>query len=1055
MKNLYVITAFLFLYSIGLNAQQSPLFFALDPTLTPDGSTIIFSYESDLWKVATTGGEAVRLTAMDGEETRPSVSPDGQWLAFSSTQNGNKDIFVMPLAGGEVRQLTYHDANDDVDSWSWDSKTIYFTSTRIGRFSGYSISAAGGSPERLFENYFNTVHNLAEHPVNGEMFFNESWESKIFAHRKRYKGDYNPDIKSYNPSTGVYKEYTSYNGKDFGATIDRNGNIYFMSDEVNGEYNIYTFNNGTKQALTEFSSSVYWPKVNANGGKIVFRKDYQIQVYDVASGSTTTPDIRIFKNVLLEKPQDFNVKGNITAFDISPDNKKFVFVSRGRMFVSDVKGKFVKSIETPDEEAVGEVYWLKDNVTILFSMSDGGYYNWYSTRADGKRGITKHTDDDQTNRSLSMNSDRSKATYISGRNEVRVMDLNTLTSKTIANDELWGFRNAPPQFSPDDRYIAFNAFRDFETDVFIHDLKSGETFNLTMTRVSEDNPVWSPDGKYVFVASDPLNPGYPYGTENARIYRLPLKKFTDPFKSDELDKLFEEEEKPEEGDSKDKKGKDEEKKPETPKVTVEIDPNNIMERMEAISPNFGQQRAPYVIKDKEKLIVLYLSNHDEGTPTLWKTTMEPFESNKTEKIGSGRMNSYDIREADGNYYLLSGGDIHTFKPADGKLDKITFDYTFRKNLREEFVQMYYEAWAGMEENFYDENFHGEDWAALRDMYAKYIPYINSRAELRLIFNDMLGELNTSHFGFNSFGDEEDTFFEFRTTSSGLLFRKDQPYVVEHIITDGPADVADLDIQPGDRLIAVNGTTVDETKNREFYFYLPSRMDELTLTLDRGGEKLTRKIHPVNSFVVSNLLYDEWQDTNHKYVDEKSDKRIAYVHMKNMGRGEYNSFAEDMVREGAYRDGLILDLRYNTGGNVHDDVLNFLSRKKYLEWKYREGKKTSQPNFHPADKPIVLLINEQSLSDAEMTAAGFKALGLGTIVGTETYRWIIFTSGKGLVDGSFYRLPSWGCYTLDGKDIEKEGVSPDIRVEETFEDRLKGNQPQLDKAIEIILGELNK
>jgi C-terminal processing protease CtpA/Prc len=163
-------------------------------------------------------------------------------------------------------------------------------------------------------------------------------------------------------------------------------------------------------------------------------------------------------------------------------------------------------------------------------------------------------------------------------------------------------------------------------------------------------------------------------------------------------------------------------------------------------------------------------------------------------------------------------------------------------------------------------------------------------------------------------------------------------------------------------------------------------------------------------------------------------------MKNMGQGELENFLVDMTRQLANRDALILDLRYNTGGNVHDDVLRFLSQKSYLQWKYREGQMTPQSNFSPSDKPIVLLVNEQSLSDAE-------------IIGTETYRWIIFTSGKGLVDGSFYRLPSWGCYTLDGKNIEKEGVKPDITVTNTFMDRLTGNDPQLDKAVETIMQQL--
>ncbi|MDP3582170.1 MAG: S41 family peptidase, partial [Ignavibacteria bacterium] len=163
-----------------------------------------------------------------------------------------------------------------------------------------------------------------------------------------------------------------------------------------------------------------------------------------------------------------------------------------------------------------------------------------------------------------------------------------------------------------------------------------------------------------------------------------------------------------------------------------------------------------------------------------------------------------------------------------------------------------------------------------------------------------------------------------------------------------------------------------------------------------------------------------------------------------------NFLIEMTNEFHYKEGLIYDLRFNTGGNVHDAVLQFLSQRPYLQWKYRSGALTIQPNFAPAAKPIVILINEQTLSDAEMTSQGFKQLGLGKIIGTESYRWIIFTSGKSLVDGSFYRLPSWGCYTLDGKDLEAEGVKPDIYVKTTFKDRLENKDPQLDKAIEEVM-----
>jgi tricorn protease len=245
--------------------------------------------------------------------------------------------------------------------------------------------------------------------------------------------------------------------------------------------------------------------------------------------------------------------------------------------------------------------------------------------------------------------------------------------------------------------------------------------------------------------------------------------------------------------------------------------------------------------------------------------------------------------------------------------------------------------------------------------------------------------------------------------------------------------------------------VDPNNDRDYYFTLPSRDREMRLVLERGGKQVQVKIHPQASLFTN--LYDEWIDDNQKRVDDKSKGRIAYGYMKNMGQGELEQFIVDMTQELNKKDALIFDLRYNTGGNVHDEVLKFLSQRTYLKWKYREGQLTQQSNFSPSDKPIVLLINEQSLSDAEMTSQGFKALKLGKIIGNETYRWIIFTSGVGLVDGSSVRMPGWGCYSLEGKDLEMSGVQPDILVLNSFDDKLNGRDPQLDRAIDEIMKQL--
>jgi len=201
------------LCGLSAKAQSNSPYFVQDPTLTPDAKEIIFTYEGDLWKVATAGGQAFRLTAMEGIESKPSVSPDGNWLAFSGEQFGNKDVFLMPLKGGEIQRLTYHEADDEVDSWSWSSDQVYFTSDRFNRFSNYVVHVNGETPKRLFPHYFNTVHNAVVHPKTGEIFFNDTWESKNFAHRKRYKGEYNPDIQSYEPVSGKFVQYTDFEGE--------------------------------------------------------------------------------------------------------------------------------------------------------------------------------------------------------------------------------------------------------------------------------------------------------------------------------------------------------------------------------------------------------------------------------------------------------------------------------------------------------------------------------------------------------------------------------------------------------------------------------------------------------------------------------------------------------------------------------------------------------------------------------------------------------------------------------------------------------------------------
>lgn len=1041
-----------FCFAFQFSQAQTEVAFMSHPCLSPDSKVIVFSYEGDLWQTPVEGGVALRLTAMTGNEVSPRISPDGKWLAFSADQNGNMDVYIMPLEGGEIKQLTHHDGMDEVDSWSWDSQTIYFTSSRYNRFSSYSVSKNGGTAKRLFNHYFNTIHNVVETP-SGEWLFNDSWESLTAANRKRYKGAFNPDIMSYNPKDKKYKQYTDYQGKDFWSSVDRRGNIYFASDEDNEEYNLYTFIQGKKTVLTHFDVSIKRPFVSANGEKVVFEKDYKIFVYDVASKKVIQPKIALSRNAVLDKKQDFDVKDNITDLDIAEDGKKMAFVSRGELFVSDIDGKFIRKISSQGERVV-EVKWMKDNRTLLYNQTADGYLNWFTVPADGK-GVSKQiTNDLRNNRDIALNKDRSEAVYLSGRDEVRLLNLTDMKSRLLVKDEIWAFQNSVPSFSPDGAYVLFTAYRNFEQDIFVHHVKTNKTINLTNTGISEVAPVWSPDGKYIYFASNRTKPSYPTGMQDARIYRMALDKFDEEYRTNKFDELFKDSSKPKSDSSTvgKKAAVAVTKKDSVQKsAMVQINTDGLLDRVTQISPGFGTQSNPVVVKKGEKTYVFYYSNHAEGKGAIYRTVLEPFTPNKTEKVVDGGVGS--LIEVGGKFFVLSRGAIQKYNLEANKLEKVEVSYKFQRNLSQEFKQMFYETWAGIEENFYDEQFHGIDWKSVKKRYETYLPFVNNRSDLRVLLNDMLGELNASHLGFNSAGMEERKSFSVVSNEVGVEFAKENPFKVDRIIAQGAADRKGIDIQPGDELLAVNGISIDKSIDRDSYFAFPSLQEELSLLWSRGDKEVLVQVRPQGAAQQRDRLYNEWIKDNKKQVDQSSSNRIAYSHMKNMGGDQLQQFLLDMAEQENNKDAIILDLRFNTGGNVHDEVLRFLAQRPYLKWQYRGGKRAPQSNFGPAAKPIVLLINEQSLSDAEMTAAGFKALNLGKIIGTETYRWIIFTSAKGLVDGSMYRVPAWGCYTLDGKDLEMTGVAPDIYVKNTVEDREKGKDPQLERAIQEILKDL--
>lgn len=1014
-----------------LTSLADTLHFPYFPSLTPDAKDIYFSYEGDIFKVSSQGGTATRFISIGGYENYPKVSPDGKFLAFSSDINGNNDVYIVPMEGGEAKKLTWHEANDTPVGWSNDSKYVYFESDRSNIKTTYKVSIEGQTPVRLAEGYFNTMINVTENPVTGELYFNESNESIRFPTRKRYMGDHNPDVKSWNPSTGKYSVLTDYKGKDTWPMVDANGTIYYVSDRSNQEANLYRYDGKNAPVqLTDFNQSIQYPSISRDGSKIVFLLEYQITCLDTRSGKITIPAIQIAGHKTTPTRVFSNQHPDYTA--ISPDGKKLALSIRGKLYIADNEGKYLKLLSTPEDERVTELIWT-DNETVYYTRTNKGYFNLYQIKADGSAPETTIYTTENNLQSLTLSHQKDKIAFISGNRQVMVLHIPQNRIEKIADAQFWSFMKFDMNFSFDDSLLAFEAINLFEPDIYIYSFDEKKVTNLTRSASVEGSPCFAPDGKSLYLTADPYASSFPRGEISTSLYRLPLQRYNQkPFKSDIYDSLFVKKENIHQTE------KDSDHK-------TSIDYSEIFRRLEKVEDKVG---SVFTYSNGKDHWLIYAAK----TKMKMKQISDPYaEAKEINDLKPGGR----FKTSDKELFYQQEGKLYRVDLKENKVKEIKIGQDLEKNLYDEYRQIFYEGWATMEQNFYDVNFHDVNWKQKRDYYASFLPFVRERSHFRTLFNDMLGELNSSHLGFSSKGDEEQKAqTPAYTAETGIIWDNRSPYIINRILTDSPANSVDIDLKAGDRLIAVNGKRISEEKNREEYFSFATKPSEISLTLNRSGKEFTVKLHTLPYGELKNMLYTEWEDNCKKKVEQGTDGRVAYIHMRDMTDDALQTFLLGIHTELVNKDALILDLRYNNGGNVHKEVIDVLRQQAHFNWSYRDFEKNPHPNVTPSDKPIVVLINERSLSDAEVTSNGIKQLGIAKLIGTETYRWIIFTSGVRFVDGSTSRMPAWGCYSLQGKDLEKTGVVPDIYVKNTFEDRLKGKDPQLETAIQEIMKELN-
>ncbi len=1046
MKKLSFLPVLLIILLSSNTFAQDRLIGARFPAISPDGSMIAFSYIGDLWTVSADGGKASKLTNNSAYEREPVWSPDGRWIAFTSNRYGNDDVFIIPSEGGRPVQLTYHTGTDIASDFTPDSRFVVFRSGRASSSGIYKISVDGGNAVHLLETYWSYPYYARVHPQNTGILFSLGGENGSWW-RSGYRGANSSKIWMKSFDGNSTQELVSDLSNSFWPSYSHDGSsIYFVSDRQNNTKNIWAADaDGSNQrAVTRFrNQDVTWMSVADNAPVAAYEKNFSIGITDLSSGRSR--EISIDLPIETRTNSTFFVDNeNVSDFAVSPDGKKIAAVVRGEIFVMSDEGGYARNVtNTPWRE--GYLTWDNESKNIIYVSDIGADREIYKVSAVGDSEPVKLTNSDTDKLNPRISPDGEWIAYYSGPRQIRMMKTDGSDDQLLADGyfDWWGAGEVA--WSPDSKYIAYVS-QNPDQDIFAINIETKEKILLTNTAYDESSPVWSADGKTLYFESNRYGHSFPEFTGKWDIYKVDLKPEESEFDEDKFEALFDEEKEKE----KDKKKIEEKDK----EVKVEINMENIDRQTSTITNTLGNDGS-IVISPKDKETMYFVSSID-GSRHFWKISLkdnnnryEPFMPNVS------RPSNIQVDKKNNLIWYSSRGRIGKINLNSRKSENISFSTKIKVDKTADYEQMLGEVYNILQHYYYDSRHHNINW---RETYESYLPVLKQVREDRDFYdytNMMIGKLNSSHTGIRA---PRSGGSELPSAHIGAIFDfSGRNIKIDRMLKDGPLYRHSENVKAGDELIAIEGETVDSGQNiwQKLNGKIGKRL-KLTFRDPSTGENSEIALKPVSGRAENGLQLEEWIQSRKDVVKEETDDDIAYLYMRAMGMGDLRRFLLELERDAVPRKGLILDLRWNNGGNVHDRVLEALTKPVYAKWTVRGMEETNQSSYGFADKPIILITNERTLSDGEMTTAGFMELKRGTVIGNTTYGWLIFTSGHGLMNGGYFRLPSQGCYTLDGQDLETNGgIRPDILIINDLNHDLNGQDPQLDKAIEEILKEIRK
>ena len=1071
-----IILTLLGTFLLGNLSAQNPLWLR-NSSISPDGKNIVFTYKGDIYKVPVEGGDAQRLTSNSAFESFPIWSPDGKQIAFTSDREGGfQKIYIMPSQGGEAKQLTFNSANAIPYTFTKDGKSIFYIANfqssaktaifNSGKFNQlYKVSVNGNYPELVSSTPMASVKLSPD----GKKIYYEDIKGFENEWRKHHTSSVSRDIWQYDFDSKKYTKIIDWKGEDRNPIISKDGKtIYFLSERNDKNLNVFKapLDNPSKvEQLTFYKENpVRFLSVSDNG---LLSFSYNGELYSLKEGGKPNKiQIKITNDISDNQEKNMTFISGATSTDVSPDGKQIAMVIRGEVFVTTPNYSTTKQI-TKTTATENSPTFSPDGRSLVYASYREGYWDLYKAEIARKEEINfanatlineeKLIKGDNSEKMYPQYSPNGKEiAFVKDRNQVVIYNFETKKTRIITDSKYQIERNGFINYSwsPDGKwlvveYIARN--RNPYSDIGIISTEGGkEIFNITDSGYFDTNPRWVLDGNAIIWNSER------YGMRNHASwgsmfdvmvvflnreaydkYKMSKEDFELYTESQKKDKKDKEKDKKE-----DKSDKKSEEKTDKKEILVEFD--NIQDRIVRLTPNSSTLGDAIISNDGKKLY--YLSSFESGYD-LWTQDLREKSTKLLSKL-NGKSLSMQTDKEGKNIFLLGSDKIQVMELSTEKLKPVSYKASMKLDLAQERNFMFDVVKKEIKERFYVKDLHGVNWEKLTDNYRKFLPHINNNYDFTEMLSELLGELNVSHTGARYRLPTSNT--NATALLGSFVTQTDKGVVIDEILPNSPFDNFQSKAKNGNIIEKIDNQLVNEL---DYNILLEGKAGQKVLVSlfdPKTGTRWEEVISPITASAWSELLYKRWIRQREADVEKWSNGKLGYVHIRSMADGSFRDVYSKAMGKYFKKEGIVIDIRYNGGGRLHEDIEVFFSAKKYLTQMVR-GKVYADMPSRRWTKPSIMVMNEADYSNAHGTPWVYKEMKIGKLVGMPVPGTMTSVNWETLQDPSVYfGIPVVGYLTDDGKYLENLELSPDIIAPLEPLKLSEGEDTQLKTAVEELL-----